>query len=84
MGRCKQLLNDMLVTGYVKIDLDAFVRQVPLADLSQFGLQGFILLHRIDRSSLSLSPVDYPYLVCQAALFAGRFSRSLSADVNRV
>lgn len=37
MGRCKQLLNDMLVTGYVKIDLDAFVRQVPLADLSQFG-----------------------------------------------
>jgi len=63
MGRCKQLLNDMLVTGYVKIDLDAFVRQVPLADLSQF---------------------DYPYLVCQAALFAGRFSRSLSAEVNRV
>ena len=37
MGRCKQLLNDMLVTGYVKIDLDAFVRQVPLTDLSQFG-----------------------------------------------
>lgn len=37
MGRCKQLLNDMLITGYVKIDLDAFVRQVPLADLSQFG-----------------------------------------------
>ena len=37
MGRCKQLLNDMLVTGYVKIDLDSFVRQVPLADLSQFG-----------------------------------------------
>ncbi len=37
MGRCKQLLNDMLTTGYVKIDLDAFVRQVPLADLSQFG-----------------------------------------------
>ncbi|UJR16177.1 hypothetical protein I4U23_003087 [Adineta vaga] len=63
MGRCKQLLNDMLVTGYVKIDLDAFVRQVPLADLSQF---------------------DYPYLVCQAALFAGRFSRSLSPEVNRI
>ena len=37
MGRCKQLLNDMLITGYVQIDLDAFVRQVPLADLSQFG-----------------------------------------------
>jgi hypothetical protein len=37
MGRCKQLLNDMLTTGYVKIDLDEFVRQVPLADLSQFG-----------------------------------------------
>jgi hypothetical protein len=37
MGRCKQLLNDMLITGYVKIDLDTFVRQVPLADLSQFG-----------------------------------------------
>ena len=37
MGRCKQLLNDMLVTGYVKIDFDAFIRQVPLADLSQFG-----------------------------------------------
>ena len=37
MGRCKQLLNDMLVTGYVKIDLEAFIRQVPLADLSQFG-----------------------------------------------
>jgi hypothetical protein len=41
MGRCKQLLNDMLVTGYVKIDLDAFVRQVPLADLSQFGKHSF-------------------------------------------
>ncbi|CAF0841637.1 unnamed protein product [Rotaria sp. Silwood1] len=63
MGRCKQLLNDMLVTGYVKIDLDAFIRQVPLADLSQF---------------------DYPYLVCQAALFAGRFSRLLSIEVNRI
>ncbi|CAF3416511.1 unnamed protein product [Rotaria sp. Silwood1] len=63
MGRCKQLLNDMIVTGYVKIDLDAFIRQVPLADLSQF---------------------DYPYLVCQAALFAGRFSRLLSIEVNRI
>ena len=41
MGRCKQLLNDMLTTGYVKIDLDEFVRQVPLADLSQFGKKFF-------------------------------------------
>jgi hypothetical protein len=79
MGRCKQLLNDMLVTGYVKIDLDAFVRQVPLADLSQFGKDASIrLLHPFGVS------LDYPYLVCQAALFAGRFSRSLSAEVNRM
>lgn len=35
-------MNDMLVTGYVKIDLDAFVRQVPLADLSQFGKEIFV------------------------------------------
>jgi len=28
--------------------------------------------------------LDHPYLVCQAALFAGRFSRSLSAEVNRM
>lgn len=52
MGRCKQLLNDMLVTGYVKIDLDAFVRQVPLADLSQFGTFEefclFFLMWKID------------------------------------
>jgi len=47
MGRCKQLLNDMLVTGYVKIDLDSFVRQVPLADLSQFGKENhsFFLIY---------------------------------------
>jgi len=43
MGRCKQLLNDMLTTGYVKIDLDEFVRQVPLADLSQFGKNSFVI-----------------------------------------
>jgi hypothetical protein len=79
MGRCKQLLNDMLVTGHVKIDLDAFVRQVPLADLSQFGKYSFAKSCFLQRF-----PLDYPYLVCQAALFAGRFSRSLSADVNRM
>ncbi|CAF1010190.1 unnamed protein product [Didymodactylos carnosus] len=61
MGRCKQLLTDMLLAGFVQIDLDAFVKQVPLADLNQF---------------------EYPYLVCQAALFAGRFSRSMSAEIN--
>jgi len=80
MGRCKQLLNDMLTTGYVKIDLDEFVRQVPLADLSQFGKKFFCNFS----NRFNLSNLDYPYLVCQAALFAGRFSRSLSAEVNRM
>ena len=82
MGRCKQLLNDMLVTGYVKIDLDAFVRQVPLADLSQFGRERIGCLP-IDSNASCVLCLDYPYLVCQAALFAGRFSRSLSVEVNR-
>lgn len=38
----------------------------------------------IDLIKRSFFLLDYPYLVCQAALFAGRFSRSLSAEVNRV